>query len=113
LKWETMPFDLKVGLLEIKLIRALNELMWFTSEFLNRTESKNIDPNGYGFAFNKTVIVNTTEQISNAIASNGFVSKTTALTMHPEVSNVEDELNRIKEDNKQLELIPLDDDDNE
>ena len=107
LQWLYMPLDLKAGMLERKLEGALYELFWFVSEFRRLTKKKTDDVSKFIFMFNKTMIANRTEQIDNAVKSQGFTSDETALSMHPEVDDVEKEMEKIAKDRESEPKIDL------
>lgn len=109
LQWLYMPLDLKAGMLERKLEKALYELFWFVGEYRRLTQKKNDDISKFSFTFNKTMIANRTEQINNAVVSKGFTSDETALSMHPEVDDVEVEMEKIEEDRAREPKIDLGD----
>lgn len=93
--------DLKCDILERKMKRALRELIWFISEYLNRTKKSNYDYKTMKITFNRSMITNETEMIDNAIKSVALTSEKTALSMHPKVDNVDEEVKEKRKEEKE------------
>ncbi len=96
--------DMKANVLERKFNKGLKTLMWFICEYLEITGNKKPDYKNYEFVFNKSMITNQTEQISNANSSMGIVSKTTVLENHPFVTDIATELERLEEEQKEFDV---------
>lgn len=81
--------------------QALYELFWFISEHLKRTGEIPQDLNifDFKFTFNKSRIFNETEKIQ-AINQDTTLSLRTKLENHPYVDDVEQELQRLKEEHE-------------
>lgn len=94
------PLDLKAGAMERQIVPAMDELAWFVSQFYTLIEQPSFDPEGFEYTFKKTMIVNKSEQIDNALKSRPVVSDETAVGMHPEVDDVEAELAVMKKEGK-------------
>jgi len=99
--------DMKANTLERKFNKSLKQLIWFICEYIsiadNRTDHICDD---YYFTFNKSMIMNRTEQIENANSSVGIISKETVLENHPLVTDVAIELERLaKEENAYQEPL--------
>ena len=91
--------DLKADECIVNLTEGLYQLFWFISEHLKRMEEipKDLDIFDFRFTFNKSRIFNTAEQIQS-LNNDTIISLRTKLENHPLISNVEQELQRIKEE---------------
>lgn len=106
--------DMKANVMERKFKRALKKLMWFVCEYLAIAENIQANYQDYSFTFNKSMIMNETEQITNANASKGIVSDETMLANHPFVSDVQTELKRLKKQKEEAQaMLDLDNVDDE
>lgn len=108
LMWLYKPLDLKAGLLERKLDKALHELFWFIGEFLRITEKKEVEIDKFKFTFNKTMISNEAEKIESVGKSKGIISDETLLANHPFVTDVEREKKLIEADREAQGVVDLD-----
>lgn len=82
--------------------QALYELFWFISEHLKRIGEIPQDLNvfNFKFTFNKSRIFNTAEQIQT-LNNDSTISTKTKLENHPLVDNVEQELQRLKDEKEE------------
>ncbi|WP_215064138.1 MULTISPECIES: phage portal protein [unclassified Oceanobacillus] len=94
--------DMKADVMERKFSKALKQLMWFVCEYLSITQRTEIDYKNYSFTFNKSMITNVTEQVNNVINSMGYLSDETALSNHPWVKDVQQEMERKRQDEERL-----------
>ena len=84
--------DLDANQMEVEFQASFEELMYFINKALNTDETIEI-------VFNRDVLVNEAETINNCKASVGIVSQKTILSQHPWVSNVDKEIEQLKEEN--------------
>ncbi|WP_100406256.1 phage portal protein [Bacillus solitudinis] len=103
--------DMKSSQLERKFTKALKQFVWFFTEHLSISESKQYNPETATFTFNNAMIFNETEQINNAVMSGGSPSEETALANHPWVTNVQDELKKKQQEIDRIDLDVEGDDD--
>lgn len=109
LKFLYSGLDLKANTMIRKLKKALQEFMWFITEYINRKNKTNYDHKTVKFTINKTMITNETEQIDNVQKSKGIISDKTAMANHPWVDDVEYEYEQMQKENTayQLDNIPF------
>ncbi|EHO21630.1 SPP1 family phage portal protein [Fusobacterium necrophorum subsp. funduliforme 1_1_36S] len=81
--------DLDANQMETEFQASFEELMWFVNKALNVNDTLEV-------VFNRDVLVNETESITNCIQSSALLSLETVLAQHPWVTNVEEELYRLK-----------------
>ena len=102
LKWGYGPLDEKADELEQNGHAALNDLFNLLFTYLKAIgkipDSEEFDSNILEFVFDRTMIVNEKEQVEMVEASTDIISQKTALENHPFVDDVEDELERLKDD---------------
>ena len=77
--------------------------MWFVSEYLSIAENMQLDYKDYGFTFNKSLITNETETISNVVKSKGVISDETVIANHPWTDDVQEELDRVKKQEEEFD----------
>jgi SPP1 family phage portal protein len=90
--------DMKANVLERKFSKALKQLMWFICEYLSIAENIQADYLDYSFVFNKSMITNKVEEVQSANSSKGIVSDETLLANHPFVTDVQEELKRLRKE---------------
>lgn len=98
LKFLYSSLDIKSNRIIRKLTVSLKELMYFVLEWINFKEGKKYNYEVLTFTFNKSIIINKKEEIEAIKASEGDVSRRTRLEHHPLVSDVEEELERLEEE---------------
>ncbi|MDY5795468.1 MAG: phage portal protein [Fusobacterium gastrosuis] len=81
--------DLDANQMEVEFQAAFEELMWFINVAFRTDEKLEV-------VFNRDVLVNEAETIVNCNQSSTLLSLETVLSQHPWVSNVEEELKKIK-----------------
>ena len=81
--------DLDANQMETEFQASFEELMWFVNKALNINDTLEV-------VFNRDVLVNETESITNCIQSSTLLSLETVLAQHPWVTNVGEELKRLK-----------------
>lgn len=100
LKWAYGPLDEKSDDIENYGHPALNKLFNLMGNYLQLTYGVVIDSNDVEFTFDRTMITNEQEQVSMAISSSTVLSKETVLEHHPFVVDVDEELDRLSEDDE-------------
>lgn len=81
--------DLDASQMEVEFQAAFEELMWFINVAFRTDEKLEV-------VFNRDVLVNEAETIVNCNQSSTLLSLETVLSQHPWVSNVDEELKKIK-----------------
>lgn len=92
--------DSKCVKLERYLTRGLKELFSFIIEDINRKYNKNFTIDDIKIKSNKKIIINTKEETETALIIKDNVSIRTFLENLPQVSNVQEELDRLEEEEK-------------
>lgn len=94
--------DLKADECIVNLTEGLHQLFWFIAEHLKRLGEIPQDLNvfNFKFTFNKSRIFNTNETI-DSLNNDTSISLRTKLENHPRVDDVEQELQRIKEEKEE------------
>lgn len=82
--------DLDANQMEVEFQASFEELMWFVNTALGIKDTIDV-------VFNRDVLVNEAETIDNCNKSSTLLSLKSVLAQHPWVTNVEEELKRIKE----------------
>lgn len=100
LKFQYSNLDLKANNMIVKLKRAIKDLLWFYTEFINIQNTTTYDSSLIKIDINKSQIMNDAEIIQEIQASIGIVSLKTLLSMHPFVFDVNEELKLIEAENK-------------
>lgn len=92
--------DLDVNSMEVEFQYSFENLFWFIKTYLQFSKKGDFFDEEIEVIFNKDILINETEAIQNCIASLDILSKTTIVSQHPWVSEVDKELERIELQNK-------------
>lgn len=90
--------DLDANGIETEFQASMEELLWFANQHLANTGVGNFDGTEVKVIFDRDVLINETEAINNCKNSVGILSDETIVKMHPWVSDPEQELKRIKDE---------------
>ena len=82
------------------------ELLWFVNRHLVNTGKANFDGVEVKVIFDRDVLINESEAITNCKNSVGILSDETIVKMHPWVSDPEQELERIKKEKEEAAADP-------
>jgi SPP1 family phage portal protein len=100
--------DMKANVLERKFTKGLMWLVWFATEYINMTNNTSYDYKKIEIVFNKSMLTNEAEKITMGKDSAGLVSKQTIVANHPWVTDPEEELQQMKqEQEEQQAAYPL------
>ena len=88
--------DIDCSNIETECQSSLEYFMYFVNTYLSMTESKDYHEKEVEFVFNKSMITNESEKITNCSNSEGQVSRKTILANHPFVKDVDAELEQLK-----------------
>lgn len=89
--------DLDANQMETEFQSSLSNLMWFVNTYLENV--KHIAPTkDVEFVFDRDMLVNESEVITNARNSVGLISNETIVANHPWTRDTEDELKRLKKE---------------
>lgn len=88
--------DLDANDMETEFQAALEELLFFVNAYLANAGLGNFENEEVNFIFNRDVLINESETISNCGASVGLISDETIVEQHPWVDDVQKEIARLK-----------------
>lgn len=94
--------DLDANGMETEFQAAMEELLWFINVHLG------VEGETVKFIFNRDILINESESITNCKSSLGVISTETIVGQHPWVTDVEEEMNRIAAEKKEAEADGLD-----
>ena len=98
--------DLDANGMETEYQAAMEELIWFVNQYLIQTGQGDFTNEAVAITFNRDVLVNESEAITDCQQSMGVISRETIVGQHPWVTDVEEEMARIKaEEQEQLERM--------
>ncbi|MGN1481793.1 phage portal protein [Porcipelethomonas sp.] len=98
--------DLDANDMETELQAAFEEILWFINAHLFNTGQGNFDNEEVNIIFNRDILINESEAISNCQASVGILSDETIVGQHPWVDDPQAELERLeKQKQKEQEEI--------
>lgn len=93
--------DMDANILETEFQASLEQLLWFINAHIYNTTGKDFTGESVDFIFNRDILINETEAISNAKDSQGVISDETIVANHPWVTNAQDELQRLKSEKEE------------
>ncbi|KGE20616.1 portal protein [Paenibacillus wynnii] len=95
--------DMDANIIETEFQASMEQLLWFVNQHLANTGKGDFEKESVEFIFNRDIIINETESITNASNSKGVISDETIVANHPWTSDTQEELNRIKKQ-KEVEM---------
>ena len=98
--------DLDANGIEMEFQASMEELLWFVNRHLVNTGKANFDGVEVKVIFDRDVLINESEAITNCKNSVGILSDETIVKMHPWVSDPEQELERIKKEKEEAAADP-------
>lgn len=103
LKWRYTDLDLDMNDMEAEFQQSLEQFLWFVEQHAaNNGVQINLD--GFEYVFNRDMISNETEAITNAQNSLGILDRQTIREQHPWYSQKVEQ--RLEEENKQYDIPP-------
>lgn len=99
LKFIYSGLDLKCNRLEEWFKWGFEELLYFVNMYLIITK-QTVSDKEVKIVFNRDIQINETEAIDNCTKSVGIISNETIIANHPWVTNLDDEIKQIEEENK-------------
>lgn len=93
--------DIKSNILITKLKAALQEFMYFVTEYINERDNASYDYKTLEFTFNKSMIFNELEIVEMLAKSVGIISNHTIIANHPLVKNLADEKEWLKQEEEE------------
>ena len=98
--------DLDANGIELEFQAAMEELLWFVNRHLANTGKGSYEGAKVKVIFDRDVLINESEAITNCKNSVGILSDETIVKMHPWVSDPEQELERIKKEKEEAAADP-------
>jgi len=93
--------DLDANGMETEYQAAFEDLLWFVNVHLANTGVGNFDDAQVNVIFNRDMLMNESDVIENCTKSVGILSNETIVAQHPWVSDVEQELKRIRNEKQE------------
>lgn len=103
LKFIYSLLDLKCDMAETQFRKGIKHLLGLMSAWFGVTNGTPFDRNAVKVTFNRSLIINTKEMITNVVNSNRLVSAKTLLANHPFVNDVDFEIEQMKKEG----IVPL------
>lgn len=94
--------DLDANGMETEYQASFEELLWFINIYLANIGRGNFEDEDVTIIFNRNILINESETIDNCQKSVGILSNETIVSQHPWASDVEKELQRIKEEKQMV-----------
>lgn len=88
--------DMDASSMETEFQASLEQLEWFVKAYLANAGIGSFEDSKAAFTFNRSMMMNQSEIITNARNSSGLISDETILAHHPWVTDVDEELERLK-----------------
>ncbi len=88
--------DLDANDMETELQAAFEEILWFVNAYLANSGQGDFEGEEVTIIFNRDILINESEAISNCAASVGILSDETIVSQHPWVDDPQQELERLK-----------------
>lgn len=88
--------DIDAGYIETEFQASLEQLRWFIDTHLTNSGEGDFSDKTVDFLFNRDIMINETETVTNAKNSIGIISDETITANHPWTTDTQDELDRLK-----------------
>lgn len=98
LKFLYADLDMDANIIETEFQAALEQLLWFVNQHIANTTGQDFSNEKVEFIFNRDILINETDTITNVKNSVGILSEETILANHPWVTDVQAELERIRKE---------------
>jgi len=98
LKFLYADLDMDMNDMEAEFQAALEQLLWFVDTHIANTAGTDYSDKDVEFIFNRDILINETEAVTNAKNSVGVISNRTIVANHPWVSNTDDELKQMEKE---------------
>lgn len=95
--------DLDANGMETEYQASFEELLWFINQHLANTNQGNFDNEVVTVTFNRDILINESESITNCQNSVGILSDESIVGQHPWVKDVEKELERKKKESSEVD----------
>ena len=85
-------------------LASFEEMIWFVANHLKNTGQGDFIKEKVEVVLNRDILVNESQAISDIRNSVGIISEETLVAQHPWVTDVQEELARIKKENSEQEM---------
>jgi SPP1 family phage portal protein len=106
LKFLYADLDMDANIIETEFQASLEQLLWFVNQHLANSGAGDFSNETVEFIFNRDILINETDTITNAKNSIGIISDETIVANHPWVTDVQEELERIRKQQEE-EIQPM------
>lgn len=93
--------DLDANGMETEYQASFEELLWFINTHLENTGQGSYEGQDIDVIFNRDILINESETIENCSKSVGILSNETIISQHPWTSDVDKELQRVKDEKQE------------
>lgn len=100
LKFLYADLDMDANDIENEFQAALEQLLWFVNTHIANTGGEDYSEETVNFLFNRDIVINESQVITDAKNSEGIISKETQLANHPWVTDVKEEMKRMESEEK-------------
>lgn len=97
LKFLYADLDMDANIMETEFQASLEQLLWFVNVHLANTGAGDFSGEKVEFIFNRDILINENDAITNIRNSVGILSEETLVAQHPWVTDVREELERIRQ----------------
>jgi SPP1 family phage portal protein len=104
LKFLYADLDMDANIIETEFQASLEQLLWFVNQHLANTGAGDFSNETVEFVFNRDILINETDAITNIKNSVGILSDETLVAQHPWVTDVQEELDRIRKQREEEQL---------
>ncbi|MEC0234447.1 phage portal protein [Paenibacillus kribbensis] len=98
LKFLYADLDMDMNDMESEFQAALEQLLWFVDTHIGNTGGDDYSEKDVEIIFNRDIVINETEAVTNAKNSVGVISNRTIVANHPWTTNTDDELKQVEEE---------------
>lgn len=95
LKFLYADLDMDCNIIETEFQASLEQLRWFIDQHIANTTGTDFSGEDVDFIFNRDILINETEAVTNAKDSVGVISDETIVANHPWVTDTQAELERM------------------
>ncbi|MEC0171665.1 phage portal protein [Paenibacillus graminis] len=96
LKFLYADLDMDANDIENEFQAALEQLLWFVNTHIANTTKQDFSKETVNFLFNRDIVINESQVITDAKNSTGVISQETIVANHPWVTDTKEELARIE-----------------
>ncbi|XOS94568.1 phage portal protein [Brevibacillus laterosporus] len=94
--------DMDANIIETEFQASLEQLRWFFDQHIANTTQQDFSNETVEFIFNRDILINETDAITNAKDSVGILSDETIVANHPWTTNAQDEIARKKKERENI-----------